>query len=218
MRVKQKVGEKGSLRWMQHLVNDRVATLDAAVASAIGLAPNETIKWLSPRREDEFAEYRDASWLKLIGRPELVEALRKFWPSRGPQWDALAQTSKHRVILVEAKAHTREIVSPSSAAGAKSTAMIDEAMQLAKAHFAIPESHSWTGAYYQYANRLAHLYFLRKNGVDAHLVFLYLLNDPSLGAPATRESWTAAINKAHTALGLPSTIEGVHEVFVDTQS
>lgn len=42
----------------------------------------------------------------------------------------------------------------------------------------------WTERFYQYANRLAFLYFLREvNGIEAYLVFLYFLNDPHHDGP-----------------------------------
>ena len=36
----------------------------------------------------------------------------------------------------------------------------------------------WSHCFYQYANRLAHLYLLREsNGLDAFLVFVYFVDD-----------------------------------------
>jgi hypothetical protein len=62
---------------------------------------------------------------------------------------------------------------------------------------------SWSAQYYQYANRLAHLSFLREQGVNAHLVFLYLTGDTEMRGPSTPEKWLVAIGAAHQALGLP---------------
>ena len=39
----------------------------------------------------------------------------------------------------------------------------------------------WTKCFYQYANRLAHLYFLKElNGIDAALVFVYFTGDTTI--------------------------------------
>jgi hypothetical protein len=215
MRVPQKVGEKGSLKWMQHLVNDRRKQFDGIVGDAIDLAPDEEIEWRSPLRDDEHAEYRDGSWLTRIGHPALETELKSFWPTRGPQWDALAVTTSGRVIIVEAKAHLAELKSPRSAAGPASAAVIQTALNSTKAHFGVPEAADWADTYYQYANRLAHLFFLRQHGVKAELVYLYVVNDSSMSRPATRDEWVSAIEKAHQALKLSSAIDGVHDVFVD---
>jgi hypothetical protein len=202
---------------MQHLVNERPDLLNKAVTVAMGLEAGETLHWRSPLRNDDFAEYRDGSWLKVIGHQELTPSLRQFWPSLGPQWDALAVSSRQRVILVETKAHLTELVSPPCAAGPKSAARIDAALTMAKQYFKASQATSWAGSYYQYGNRLAHLFFLRKHGIDAHLVLLYLIGDQSLSLPATRSDWTSAIEMAHGALGLTAHIEAVHEVFIDVK-
>lgn len=214
MRVVQKEGTKGSLKWVQSLVNEHPAVLNNAILSALALEPSEDVDWRSPLRRDDFAEYRDDSWLERIGHPELAEPLHKFWPSRGPQWDALARTGE-RVILVEAKAHVREIVSPASEAGPKSAVRIGAALEEAKHFFGAREDKSWAGPYYQYANRLAHLYFLRKHEIAADLMFLYIVGDTSMSAGATKKEWDVAIEEAHKALGIAAPIDHVHEVFVD---
>lgn len=218
MRVPQKGGEKGSQKWMQQMVDDRRDALDKVVGEAIALAPGEKIEWRSPLRDDDHAEYRDVSWLGRINHPELESQLKSFWPARGPQWDALAVTSSGRVIIIEAKAHLAELKSPRSAAGPASAKVIEAALNLSKAHFGVPAETDWSASHYQYANRLAHLFFLREHVVKAELVFLYLVNDPTMSKPTTRNEWAAAIDKAHGALMLPSTIDGMHEIFVDVDT
>ena len=43
----------------------------------------------------------------------------------------------------------------------------------------------WSGTFYQYANRLAHLYLLHElNDVDAWLVFVYFVGDSRSGEVA----------------------------------
>jgi hypothetical protein len=61
----------------------------------------------------------------------------------------------------------------------------------------------WDGVYYQYANRLAHLHFLRSlNRVPAYLVFVYLLNDAEMNGPKTAEEWAGALRLVHAQLGI----------------
>jgi hypothetical protein len=75
------------------------------------------------------------------------------------------------------------------------------------------------GKYYQYANRLAHLYFLREiNGLDARLIFLYFLSDPDTRGPRSRAEWKPAIAEAHLALGLSDRLPScVNELFIDVR-
>ena len=76
----------------------------------------------------------------------------------------------------------------------------------------------WSKRFYQYANRLANLYFLRElNGIDAYLVFVNFLNDPDLDGPLSEREWRAAIKVLHEALGVRGKLPGkyVIDVFVD---
>src|SRR5882762_1561368 len=79
-RFPQPEGAKGSLRWMQRLVNQHSAALN----DAIGLGP---VVWRSPRADDAFAEYRDQAFVDRLGIALPKRPLKDFWPSGGPQWD-----------------------------------------------------------------------------------------------------------------------------------
>lgn len=118
------------------------------------------------------------------------------------------------MILVEAKAHVGELAS-TCAAGPKSRLQIEQALATTEAHLGIPPDRDWTNGFYQYANRLAHLRFMRDRGVDAHLVFVYLIGDSAMGGPDTKEGCAKVLDECHDALGLPehTPLEGVHEVF-----
>jgi hypothetical protein len=220
MRVVQKTDGKGSLRWMQEFVNDRQAELDPVIAKAVGLSPDDTISWRSPRRDDEFAEYRDQDFLDRLNISTGKRSLRDFWPRLGPQWDGLATTSSNQVILVEAKGHDAEVESPGSGASPDSLALIERSLAEAKAYYGVKPDVSWSGKYYQYANRLAHLYFLREvNEEQAHLVFLYFYGDAGMPGPATLQSLRTAVDAAHKALGLAAFEHPfVHEAFVDVSA
>ena len=60
----------------------------------------------------------------------------------------------------------------------------------------------WSGKLYQYANRLAHLYLLRKlNHIPAYMIFVYFIGDRDVDGPKSIEEWKAAITVAKRVLG-----------------
>ena len=208
MRIPQPSGTKGSLKWMQR-----------AVAARPGLLQPEALPlldWVSPLAADDFAEYRDGAFLARLGLSDLAPDLSRFWPRRGPQWDGLARFDGG-VVLAEAKAHLGEFNSPPSAAGTRSAAQIDRAFEQVQASLGI-ELRPWRRRRYQYANRLAHLWWLRSLGVDAHLLFVSFLGDSEMPGSASRQDWHAAYELADRELGLPADHEltrTVHHCFVD---
>jgi hypothetical protein len=57
--------------------------------------------------------------------------------------------------------------------------------------------------YYQYTNRIAHLYYLRVlNNINTYLIFVYFLNDTSVNGPKTIDEWIYEISKLHKIIGL----------------
>jgi hypothetical protein len=193
MRIEQPAGHKGSLRWMQRAVNGAPRCLQAAA-----LPP---LTWVSPLAGDGFAEYRDGDFLRRLGLGHLAPALSDFWPARGPQWDGLARFDGG-VVLAEAKAHLREFDTPPSAAGPASARRIETAFARVQAALGITPAAPWDRTFYQYANRIAHLWWLRAQGINAHLVLIGFLHDPDLNGPATAADWHTAISGAEAALGL----------------
>src|ERR1019366_10783457 len=65
---------------------------------------------VSPLARKSFREYQDKEFLQAIGQDRLSIKLDDFWPSGGPQWDALAVLERPPVgvVLVEAKAYPEE--------------------------------------------------------------------------------------------------------------
>jgi GrpB-like predicted nucleotidyltransferase (UPF0157 family) len=63
-----------------------------------------------------------------------------------------------------------------------------------------PDPRRWMGRYYQFANRLAHLLWLRRMGVEASLVHLLFTDDPH--GPTGETEWRRAIEQMHAELGL----------------
>jgi hypothetical protein len=121
------------------------------------------ISWNSPLKADDYAEYRDEDFLRLLVLTNKIKKpLNSFWPNNGPQWDALRINQDGEVILVEAKANIPEMVEPGTGAkNIKSINKIKSSLDDIKKYLNISNSIDWTGTFYQYTNRIAHLYYLR---------------------------------------------------------
>jgi hypothetical protein len=214
-RTPQPIGTKGSLAWMQALVNRYPDRLNTAVEAAMG-ADSGSIRWVSPLADDDCAEYRDQGFLDKLGISLSRYSLTDFWPSGGPQWDALA-TTPTGVVLVEAKAHLNELGSK-CAAGSVSLARIQESIRLVQRGIGLVGDADWTTQYYQYANRLAHLYLLRElNGIETDLVLLCFLNDHEMRGPQQKQQWLDAFDAVDGRLSIQPhpLLRHVHHVFVD---
>jgi len=202
-RVSQPNGTKGSLKWIQLLINDCPQLINPLLQKECSFSADEQITWVSPLKTDEFAEYRDQEFLHQLGISLKQRALSTFWPTNGPQWDALARTNKGKVFIVEAKTHITEIVSPGTGASSQSKALIEKSFHEVESFLKTHSLTEWTTVFYQYANRLAHLYLLRElNNIPAYLVFVYFLNDKEMNGPATKEEWITAIQVVESVLGL----------------
>ena len=211
MRIEQPEGTRGSLKWIQRAVQEHPQLLQPSAVSPI--------RWLSPLREDGFAEYRDGAFLDLIGQGHLQAELRDFWPQRGPQWDGLGETSEGP-ILVEAKAHIKEFYSPPSQAKGASAEKIARAFARVGDDLGVAVHHRWQELYYQYANRIAFLWWLRSHGVAARLIFVSFLNDTEMAGPDRAEIWETSFAAANYALGLKERhrLSGfIHHVYPDVK-
>jgi len=63
--------------------------------------------------------------------------------------------------------------------------------------------HDWASTFYQYTNRLAHLYLLRGlNEIPAYLIFVYFVNDKEMNGPQSIDEWFGAIKLLHSFLGI----------------
>lgn len=201
---------KGSQRWLQFFVNEQPDLLNHAVRRAATIAPDVQITWQSPLTNDEFAEYSDQAFLDRLGLSTLKVPLSKFWPSNGAHWDALATTSADDVILVEAKAHITEFATdPTDASSQESLRLIHKSLGEVQRFMKVSKIRCrpelWANAFYQYANRIAHLYSLRElNDIPAHLVFVDFVNDPDSGQDVVRSAseWQSLVRLAEACLGI----------------
>ena len=206
MRIVQKSGLKGSLKWIQLLINDHPYVMNQQIGTS-------TIDWVSPLKDDDFAEYRDSEFLQILGLKHLQEQLRNFWPNSGPQWDALGR-SDNKYYLVEAKANIPEIKSTCKAKNPRSVSKIEQAISSTKQYLNVENVGGWLDGYYQYANRLTHLFFLRELcGVDAELVFVYFCDDPT-HISTSREEWQTILTDQKKVMGIDK-IEHVTELFIN---
>lgn len=218
MRIIQPAGTRGSLKWMQGLASRHAHLLDEAIRVAGGLQPGESIRWVSPCEADAWAEYRDAAFLARVGQQHLAEALARFWPRGGPQWDALGVGDRGTILLVEAKAHLSELASTCQASPA-SRERIAASLELAKAALGASSRSNWLEGFYQYANRLAHLHFFQSHGIPAKLVFVYFTNDAQMNGPASEAEWKAGLAHVYRHLGLPTSgVPDVINVFIDSSA
>lgn len=208
-RVPQGLRPKGSQRWLQWFVNHAPRTLN----EAIGLGP---IAWRSPLRDDDYAEYRDEAFLARVGVTPARRSLDSFWPRGGPQWDALGRTRDGAVVLVEGKAHLNELYSPATMASESSLPLIRASLAEAAAALRVAPGYDWSKQFYQYANRLAHAWWLDQlNAIPTKMVFVYFIGDGDVNGPGTRAQWDEAISVVHHALGLARVPPFIVDAFVD---
>jgi hypothetical protein len=211
--------KRGSQRWFQTAVNLNPEVLRRALVQSGAIEASDAVEWQSPLASDQFCEYRDRPALSLAGVRDLKSPLEEFWPSRGPVWDGIGTVSG-RPLFVEAKAHVGEAASPGTRASLPSRRRIETSLAEAREFYAPSATADWCATFYQYANRLAHHYFLRvKNGVSSTLVFVYFINDRDMAGPSSEEEWHDASRLIHAALGLPADLRAHHvfDAFVDIE-
>lgn len=177
MRIPQPYGTKGSLKWIQALINNNSELVKGKIQDHIK-DDLSLVEWVSPKKEDEFAEYRDEKFLKVLGIEKYYPKLSEFWPKGGPQWDALGKLKSKYYFIVEAKANIPELISSSKAKSENSITKIKNSIFHTKQFLNATSGLNWINGFYQYANRLCHLYFLRELcRENAYLIFVYFCND-----------------------------------------
>jgi hypothetical protein len=220
MRVPQlKEKPKGSQKWLQEIINTCPDYLNRLIQQKLTSLSGQEICWKSPLKQDEYAEYRDTDFLKQIRLADLSEKLNHFWPKIGPQWDALGKTSDGKIyILVEAKANVPELVSFCGAKDKESLKTISESLNETQRWLNCKEPCiDWKYGFYQYANRLAHLYFLsEKAHLEAYLIFLYFVEDFN-HIPTSQDAWSSALKLQKKLMGLSTgnLTDKVIELFIN---
>jgi hypothetical protein len=207
---------KGSQKWIQTLINKKPEVLNEQLRTKLGMHKAEKIEWLSPLEEDEYAEYRDEEALALLGLELETIVYQPFWVEMGPQWDGIGRSGE-KVFLVEAKSHIPELISSMQAKNPNSIKTIRDSLEKTKKQLGSKTDFDWTKTFYQYANRLAHVNFLRSFYIPAYLVCFYFVNDSEMKGPTSVDEWKGAIRLLHRCLGLREHLieKWVVDVFVD---
>ena len=175
MRSEQSAAQRGSQRWLQIAVNRCPEIINSAIVNELGLCSSEKIEWLSPLGSDGFAEYRDEEFIEHLNVSLNNRSLKDFWPRKGPQWDGLARTSSGRRLLLEAKANIPEFDTNPTGATGTSLKKIKTALTETKEFLGVTSETDWFQCFYQYTNRLAHLYLLRERNNTQCLLGIRLL-------------------------------------------
>lgn len=213
--------KRGSQKWIQIAVNEKPELLNHVIARELNFKPGELITWMSPLVHDAYQEYFDQKFIKQLGVKLNNRQLSDFWPIRGPRWDALGKTSRGTLLLVEAKSYIREMVTTPSKASEKSLAIIQNSLHEVKQYLGISKDVDWASWFYQYANRIAHLYLLRElNDLPTELLFLCFINDYDMDGPTSSNQWEGAIEMMEAYLGLPKKhclSDHVHHIYLDVK-
>jgi len=213
---------KGSQLQVQIYVNCLQEDLESKIVAKIPSLQSKhpTVTWKSPLEKDGCKEYRDGEFLAVIGQHGLANALNDFWPLRGPRWDALAslqlRDDEQGVLLIEGKGHLGEMRSKTRAgcsnpktgapASEKSLAnrqQILQVIQKVRNELGVETGDAtiWIDRFYQMANRLAYLCWLREHGVQAWLVNLLFLDDES-HKPTDNDAWLKGLKNVYDSMGL----------------
>ena len=183
-------------------------------------------------------EQREWQGIEFIHQSNVRAAWSGFWPTTGNSqcWDAVGKRSsgeQDEWILVEAKALERELIGSGCQATDPGRKQIAQALLQTynciscTNHATIPSpfDKAWFGSYYQYASRLAVLYFLQLQGISARLVNIYFTKEIHIGwndCPQSAAGWDMSLDTLYSALGLPSRalqktgklMGNVYEVFI----
>lgn len=203
---------RGSQRQIQIYVNRFPDELSNAIVQntpSLGML-NPRLRWVSPLEKRKYVEHRDGDFLRALELTEITGSLREFWPEPGPTWDALAIVENDSgnaagVLLVEAKSYRAELFGGGSKANKPESLMkiqkaLDDTARWLRMGYTVAKAFH-RDSLYQYANRLAHLYFFNEIvKVPAWLVNVYFLDDPY--RPTSLEQWCDFLPEVEWCLGL----------------
>jgi hypothetical protein len=216
------------LRWMGRHRH----ALDKSILDKIKRVDGR-IDWMDfafhPKKAWADAELKGLEFFSEAQWRDLQNEWAKFWVvgSGIHNWDAvgwLHSATGKELLLVEAKANTGEILSDCQATSARSLERITKALVSVQDCLGALSRNDWTKRYYQFANRLATLHFLKIQGVPAHLVYIYFvgdLNGAGRECPQTIAEWGAALQAQAEWINLPNThplSDRIHKVFLKVDS
>jgi len=209
------------LRWMGR---HRTA-FDSAIRQAIGMTGG-SVDWLDFKFNTE-KEWPDSELqgLEYIDEPAIREIWKGWWPQgRGiHNWDAvglLGGNDSKEIILVEAKAHITEMGSRCKASDSTNRQRIEQSLTETAEYIGVKYNPGWMNSYYQFANRIAVVYFLKKHGYTPHLIMIYFVGDlgnASRVCPQTPDGWEQAIFGENGTLAIPpqhALSNNIHRLFL----
>lgn len=194
--------------------------------------------WLDfPKNRENLSldgEYKGVDFFKDGIEKEKLENLKynwsKYWSSTGnsQNWDGVIlhkDGNKEEWVIVEAKAHLKEIESHTKSATNQN---IQKAFTDTKERFNII-SDNWFGKYYQLANRLAFINFLLDNNISASLLYVYFINgydkrqlidgiktNVENKSVKTQKEWEEIIEKEYICLGISDKAKQyISNIFID---
>lgn len=89
----------GSLLDIQLLINGFPELFSSKIKEQIVIKSGR-IDWVSPLKDDDYAEYRDSGFIEKLGiQKNLNISLSDFWPKRGPNGTALAEERSRKFFL-----------------------------------------------------------------------------------------------------------------------
>jgi len=189
-----------------------------------------SIEWLDypndPKRKSLDGEHIGLDFLDKELKKKLLGNWNKYWPKNAPNWDAIIYCSpinpnsslKDKWIIVEAKAHLKEMESNTGVEDKKSKKQIEEAFEATQKRFNIKAKNSWLHKYYQLANRLAFINFMLDNGIQCSLLNIYFINGwpnkPEKNVTSI-ETWKEKIRDEYSYLDINNEAKKhISEIFV----
>jgi len=190
-----------------------------------------SMKWLDYpkdiKRKSLDSEYVGLGFLDKKIADKLSNNWQKYWPKNGPNWDSIIYCSPvnpssklvDKWIVVEAKAHLKELESSSKVEDEESKILIEKAFEETKKHFNIKSQNNWLKKYYQLANILAFINFMLNNGIQCSLLNIYFINGWNKNTSknvTSIEMWKEKILDEYLYLGINHEAKKyISEIFVN---
>jgi hypothetical protein len=225
-----KIGHGYGSEW--HLLRHLGYHREYLSKKTLSLTGGISIEWLDFNFSEENASLcddRELLGLEFIHDTQVQEKWKSFWPQTGniQNWDAVGKIhfdNYYEWLIVEAKGHVGEIESNCGAINPTSKKKICWALRNASQAFSSQPKplKNWLVKYYQYANRLAVLFFLMRKcvpSINARLLFIYFYgeNRKSKECPRNEQEWKLKIKIMNDWLGIDRSCElakRVHYLFL----
>jgi len=203
--------------------------LSQKVREVVGAQRVEWLDFVFSRENVPLRDDREFVGLEFIQDDQVQARWKSFWPQTGnaQNWDAVGRIyfgNTTEWSLVEAKGHIGEVESKCGATSRVSQHLILSALEKTSGAFGncCQPIENWLAPYYQYANRLAVLYFLMRECVPAvktRLLFIcfYGENREGCECPQSEQEWLPAIQRITDWLGIDKQsdlMQRVHYLFL----